>query len=89
MPVDEFDGSGFTAEDVTLISDLLTGKSVTASTMKNVHENAYHEFVDSFNPNSDDVDKILFQQITKQQPSTSTTSIQSPKKGSGSAERLL
>ena len=65
MPVDEFDGSGFTAEDLTLISDLLANKPVTASQMKNVHEDADHEFVDSFNPNSDDVDKILFQQITK------------------------
>ena len=65
MPVDEFDGSGFTAEDLTLISDLLADKPVTASQMKNVHEEADHEFVDSFNPNSDDVDKILFQQITK------------------------
>ena len=65
MPVDEFDGSGFTAEDLALISDLLAGKAVTASQMKNVHEDADHEFVDSFNPNSDDVDKILFQQITK------------------------
>ena len=65
MPVDEFDGSGFTAEDLALMNDLLAGKSVTASTMKNVHEDADHEFVDSFNPNSDDVDKILFQQITK------------------------
>ena len=65
MPVDEFDGSGFTAEDLTLMSDLLAGKSVTASQMKNVHEDADHEFVESFNSNSDDVDKILFQQITK------------------------
>jgi hypothetical protein len=65
MPVDEFDGSGFTAEDLALISDLLDNKPVTASTMKNVHEDADHEFVESFNPNSDDVDKILFQQITK------------------------
>jgi hypothetical protein len=65
MPVDEFDGGGFTAEDLTLISDLLANKPVTASQMKNVHEDADHEFVDSFNPNSDDVDKILFQQITK------------------------
>ena len=31
MLVDEFDGSGFTAEDVTLISDLLANKQVTAS----------------------------------------------------------
>ncbi len=65
MPVDEFDGSGFTAEDLTLKSDLLAGKSVTASWMKNVHEDADHEFVESFNSNSEDVDKILFQQITK------------------------
>ena len=65
MPVDEFDGSGFTAEDLTLISDLLAGKSVTASQMKNVHEDADHEFVNSFNSNSDDVENILFQQITK------------------------
>ena len=65
MPVDEFDGSGFNAEDLALISDLLDNKPVTASTMKNVHEDADHEFVESFNSNSDDVDKILFQQITK------------------------
>ena len=31
MLVDEFDGSGVTAEDVTLISDLLANKQVTAS----------------------------------------------------------
>ena len=55
--------------------------------MKNVHEDADHEYVDSFDPRSDEVDKILYQQITKQQ--ITTTSIQSPKKGSTSSERLL
>ena len=87
MPIDDFDGSSFSTEDVKLISDLLSGKSVPASETKNVHGNADHDFVDSFNPSSDDVDRILYQQITKQLPST--TSIQSPKKGSTSAERLL
>jgi hypothetical protein len=65
----------------------MAGKSVTTSEMKNVHEDADHEYVDSFDPRSDEVDKILYQQITKQQ--ITTTSIQSPKKGSTSAERLL
>lgn len=60
MPVDDFDGGSFSTEDVKLNSDLLAGKSVPASETKNVNEDADHEFVDSSNLSSDDVDKILY-----------------------------
>ncbi len=65
MVIDNFDEFSFNTEDFKFQSDLLAGKSVSASEYKSVHGEADHEFVKSFNPNADDVDMILFEQITK------------------------
>ena len=46
-------------------NDLLTNKSVVDPKTKNVHEDADHEFVENFNPGDDEVDRLLYELITK------------------------
>ncbi len=65
MVIDNFNEFSFNNEDFKFQSDLLAGKSVSASEYKSVHEEADQEFVESFNPSADNVDMLLFEQITK------------------------
>ena len=87
IPIDDYNGSSFTHEDAILISKLLANEPVSASEMKDANEKASRDFVQDFDTDTDEIDRLLFNQITDKESLNSN--IQSYRINAEADEMLL